>query len=426
MNRSITACALCFALALHDAAAATVSGDRGGSFNESSLDLLARADYFRSSKGVDDETDFLGITVQPKWRPHLSENIGAYVEARVNAPDIARNRYRDGIDYRMRMLQAYVALHWEKTDIRIGQQIVAWGRADGINPTDNLTPRNYRVMLPLEEDQRFGIAALKIDRALTDAWTLSTFVSPFFTPSRIPVVTGNYSIVEERPARTFDNTEIGVRLDRTGTGLDGSVSFYRGYNLLPNFRGAVSSPSTLVEYYDKVNVIGADIAANLDRFGLRAEVAYSHPESSGTPNSRLPQWFYVIGADRTFSETLNVNVQLVGRHIEAYRDPAVQTDPTLAGTGTINAIINNQQSQTSYGISSRISDRWYNDTVSVELLLYVGLTRSDTYLRPLITYAIDDHAQVMCGAEIYHGSDNSLFGRLAKNSGPFIELRYNF
>lgn len=387
------------------------------------FDTTARASYFRSSKALDDEVDFFGATVQPKLQAQPTESIGAYLEARAIAPDIARDRYRDDVD--ARILQAYAAFRSENTDLRIGQQIVAWGRADGINPTDNLTPRDYRVMLPLEEDQRFGTPALKVDRFLSDTLTLSTFITPFFSPSKIPSVTGGYAVDVERPARTLGNTEVGVRLDRTGSVFDGSISFYHGYSLLPNYRVAASS-ATLIEYYDEMNVLGVDMARNFDRFGVRAEIAYSRPERKGYPGMRYAQWFYVLGADRTFAETTSINLQFVGRYIEGFRDAASVSDPALAGTALLNAIINNQQSRTSYGISSRIGDRWRNDTVTAEVLLYVGLTRSETYLRPLIAYALDDRTRVTVGAEIYRGSDESFFGRLANNSGPFIELRYSF
>lgn len=387
------------------------------------FDTIARASYFRSSKALDDEVDFFGATLQPKLQAQPTESIGAYLEARAIAPDIARDRYHDDVD--ARILQAYAAYRSEYTDLRIGQQIVAWGRADGINPTDNLTPRDYRVMLPLEEDQRFGTPALKVDRFLSDTLTLSTFITPFFSPSRIPRVTGDYAVDVDRPARTLRNTEIGVRLDRTGSSFDGSISFYHGYNLLPNYRVA-ASPATLIEYYDEMNVIGVDMARNFDRFGVRAEIAYSRPEHENRPGMRYAQWFYVLGADRTFAETRNVNLQFVGRYVEDFHDAGSVSDPALAGTALLNAIMNNQQSRTSYGISSRIGDRWRNDTVTVEVLLYVGLTRSEVYLRPLIAYALDDRTRVTVGAEVYRGSDESFFGRLADNSGPFLELRYSF
>ena len=35
------------------------------------------------------------------------------------------------------------------------------GRADRINPTDNLTPRDFTLLVPDDEDQRFGTAAIR-------------------------------------------------------------------------------------------------------------------------------------------------------------------------------------------------------------------------------------------------------------------------
>jgi len=41
--------------------------------------------------------------------------------------------------------EAYVNTYAGRFDLRIGQQIVAWGRADGFNPTDVITPKNMLV-----------------------------------------------------------------------------------------------------------------------------------------------------------------------------------------------------------------------------------------------------------------------------------------
>ena len=57
--------------------------------------------------------------------------------------------------------EAYLDLSHGPLDLRIGKQIIAWGRADRINPTDNLTPRDYTLLVPDDDDQRLGTPAVK-------------------------------------------------------------------------------------------------------------------------------------------------------------------------------------------------------------------------------------------------------------------------
>ena len=99
-----------------------------------------RSDYFQSSKSLDDSTGFVGATVQLKLLPSISEQIDAKLEVRATDAAIGR-----GAHTHARLLECYGTYHFGKADLRVGKQIVAWGRADGINPTDNLTPRTTRI-----------------------------------------------------------------------------------------------------------------------------------------------------------------------------------------------------------------------------------------------------------------------------------------
>ena len=55
---------------------------------------VLRANYFRSSKSLDDETDFLGATVQLKALPRLTENLDGKVEVRIEKIGSLRNTVR--------------------------------------------------------------------------------------------------------------------------------------------------------------------------------------------------------------------------------------------------------------------------------------------------------------------------------------------
>ena len=54
------------------------------------------------------------------------------------------------------MREAYVNAYLGPFDLRLGKQIIVWGRADALNPTNNLTPVDFRIRSPLEDDIRLG------------------------------------------------------------------------------------------------------------------------------------------------------------------------------------------------------------------------------------------------------------------------------
>jgi hypothetical protein len=261
--------------------------------------------------------------VQVKAEPRLADVLDGKLEARFAAPD-ARGRAGDAP--RAELIEGYATAHLPGIDLRIGKQIVAWGRADGINPTDNLTPRNYRVPLPFEEDQRFGAWAARTTAPLSPALTLTLFASPDFEADKVPLPTAGLTVETRRPHQSARDLATGVKLDRSGGGFDWSVSYYRGYGQLPT----VMSPGPVLQLgYDRTQVLGADFARNFGRFGFRGEVAYALASQSASldPNARRPRLFLVAGVDRTFQEHLNVNLQFLLRWMPDRQDPARLQDP---------------------------------------------------------------------------------------------------
>ncbi|MBI3561719.1 MAG: hypothetical protein HY080_08395 [Gammaproteobacteria bacterium] len=383
-----------------------------------------RMDYFRSSNTLDNGTDFLGATAQIKVLPELSSSIDAKLEARITNASPG-----NGGETQSRLLEGYATAHFEKADLRIGKQIVAWGRADGINPTDNLTPRDFVVLLPFEDDQRFGTTAIKFDTYLSPQHTLSVFVTPWFEPSKMPLPT-TATIKQQIPARTLSHSEVGIKLDKAGEGFDASVSYFRGFSLLPDLGviASVSSAPLLTLHYDRITVFGADFARNFGRFGFRGELAYvDSADQRGTdPATKNPFLFWIIGLDRTFFANLNVNLQFFERRVRQYHTPDAIVDPVERGIAIQNAILDGQRDRLSHGISFRISDKWFNDTLEAELFAVFNLTRHDSFIRPLLTYAFSDHWKGTLGAALYNGAADTQYGSLGANRGAFAELRYGF
>jgi hypothetical protein len=386
---------------------------------------VIRADYYRSSKTLDDDTDYLGATAQIKALPSLTGNLDGKLELRITNPAVG-----EGAETRSRLLEGYATIHFESADLRIGKQVVAWGRADGINPTDNLTPRDFTVLLPFEDDQRFGTTAVKLDTFLSQEHTFTIFATPFFEPSKIPLLTAGRTIIETTPARTLPNTEVGLKLNKVGEGFDWSVSYFRGFSLLPNMRliGSTSAGPTLELHYDRITVLGADFARNYGRLGLRGEVAYvDTADRAGTdPGVKNPYLYWVAGVDRTFLDNLNVNLQFFQRRVRRYQNPEAIADPLERSIAIQNTVLDGQRDRLNNGISFRVSKKWFNDILEAEIFAVVNLTRNDHFVRPLLTYAFSDQWKGTIGAEFYRGAEDTQYGGLKRNRGVFVELRYGF
>jgi len=394
-----------------------------GFLSDQRVTTLVRSDYFQSSRTLDGRSNLAGAALQVKALPSLTASVDGKIEARLIDSDLGDNEAADRSVNRL--LEAYATIHFARADLRLGKQIIAWGRADGINPTDNLTPRDYTVLLPFDEDQRFGTVALKLDTYLSRELSLTVFATPFFEPSNIPIPAGA-GLVNTKPAQTLSDSEFALKLNRTGGDFDWSVSYFHGRSLFPTL--AAGPPAPLLPYlsYQHIDVVGADFARNFGRYGFRSEVAYIRPtdRSATDPNVGSPRWFLVAGMDRTLLENLNFNLQFFTHRMSGYRNPADVFEPLQRSIAVENAIILGQEDRASNGVTFRMSNKWLNETLEAEIFTVVNFTRSDRYIRPLVTYAFSDQLKGTLGGELYRGSPSTQYGSLRNSSGVFAELRY--
>jgi hypothetical protein len=131
--------------------------------------------------------------------------------------------------------EAYVNAYLGPFDLRLGKQIIVWGRADALNPTNNLTPVDFRIRSPLEDDIRLGnVGARAFLRfpmgRLEGVWM------PNYLPTELPPV-GLPPLVAfgapRFPSPEIRNGLIAGRAHLELAAFDMSVSYLNGYAQLP-------------------------------------------------------------------------------------------------------------------------------------------------------------------------------------------------
>lgn len=375
-----------------------------------------RAGYWSSTRDLDAVHPQFGGLAWLKSTGDLTQHVGWFAEGWgvLTGPS---GDTRTRADAR----EAYVDLRFGRLDMRVGRQIVAWGRADGINPTDNLTPRDYTIFVPDDADRRLGTAGVRAtwyegNLAMSALWL------PEFRPNRVslpspPAGTNISERYDHWPAETW-----GLRADRTGGAIDWSVSFMRGLDLQPDLSAAsVNGTATVNLDHHRAWVAGADAAMNAGRYGLRAEAAYMATEDDGgsDPFTKNHNVFVVLGADRAFSDRLNLNVQYLFRYVRHFSAP----DTGIAYQG---AIINSQVARVQHGATSRLKHSWHNETLVAELASTAWFGPRGIALLPKASYAVTDHWKLLVGGEVYRGDNRSMPGLLRKNSVAYAEVRLEF
>lgn len=383
-----------------------------------------RGGYWSSSRTLDDRAHLATAAVWLKAESRLTSQVHLSVEGWVRGDDLTREQESWG-----ELREAYLDVRLDTVDLRIGKQIIVWGRADRLNPTDNLTPRDFTLLAVDDDDQRVGTPAIRISYfferfSLTGVWL------PLFVPHTIPLphLAPSVRLREQRSRPPF--TQWAVKLDHAGGVVDWSLSYFDGYDLIPDLRlGRVTaSPVPVTLTHNRLRVLGADAAGTLGRFGLRGEAAYTftRDHQGRDPLVKNSFFFLVLGADRTFRESLNVNVQYLLRVLTRFRDVENLRDPFRRAAAVQIAAVTSQRDAVQHGASLRIGARWWHETLETECAALVSFTRLDVLLRPKVVYAVSDRWTVAVGGDVLRGSRRTVFGRVRKNSGAYVEVRYSF
>jgi hypothetical protein len=224
--------------------------------------------------------------------------------------------------------EAYADVHLRRADFRLGIQKVAWGKLDGVPPTDVINPRDYHDPIVQDyEERKIGIPALLGTYYLPDVprvdltglratlvyvpiavpprlalrqerwFPTSTLPRSDFVLSRAAaerafgvqhdvVIPVRFGTLNHRPPRGFDAGGLGVRIGGTWRESDWDLYHYTGPETAPDadLRADVFlvSPqplrlridSFLRQAHDSMHMTGGDASTALGGFTVRAEVAH--------------------------------------------------------------------------------------------------------------------------------------------------------
>lgn len=381
-----------------------------------------RGSYWNVSNNPAGRNDLGVAEFWLKAAPHLGDSATLMLEGWVRTPNALHSAATQGV-----LREGYVGFSSGAADFRIGKQIIAWGRADQLNPTDNLSPRDNTLFIPEPDDQRQGAVAAKGTYNFPEKFSglaATAIWLPRFRPNKQPIApAAGFVFNESVPG----GNQFALKLEQTGQAIDWSLSYFRGFDLNPDI-AALPGALNLSLQHHRIRVLGADAAAVMGRYGLRAEAAYTWTDDAAgiDPFVKNPFFYGVVGADRTFFEYLNINLQYFMRQISGFSDPNITANPLTRAIAVQQGIFSNQQDKFQQGMSLRISDKWLNETLEAELAAVYNFTHRDYMLRPKLGYAFNDHWKGSAGAILFRGNDSTFFGLLQDRSAMFGDLRYSF
>src|SRR5262245_7036051 len=239
----------------------------------------------------------------------------------------AFQNYSPSLEFR----QAYLEWRGRSAEVRAGIQTFAWGKLDGVAPTDVVNPRDWHDPLVVDEffeEQKIGIPALLGTYFLSDLTPagpsgvrLALAWIPWAVPARLPLalerwfpptisgvplnpcvrvdgidtpdcgenqvrVHANFGTLNAGPPHTFDAGGIAAHLAGTWSGVDFELSHYTGPETGPNanlqivaFNKGIDTLDVradvrLAQEHSVMHMTGGAAAFPAGPFTVRAETAW--------------------------------------------------------------------------------------------------------------------------------------------------------
>ena len=209
------------------------------------LQLLSQSSfsgYYRFESGIltqkNGEFVFNRNSIQPTFRHQNSDyslNLSLQLRHHLQSDETFSPEFR--------LREAYLDLNRKHIDLRIGQQMIVWGRADAAQIHDILTPMDLSEFLTQDfTDLRTGVTALNLTYYFTNN-SFQLVGIPVFLPSKLAPPGSRWSIwptenvdfVDTQiPNARLKNSQFAFRWNnRSSLNWDVDVSFYSGYDPNP-------------------------------------------------------------------------------------------------------------------------------------------------------------------------------------------------
>lgn len=330
------------------------------------------------------------------------------------------------------LVEGWVRYTHDNLSLKAGRQIVVWGRADRLNPSDVLSSRDYTLLFANDDEQRRGALTLQARLGL-GAFTLDGYWLPEFRDNRFPLELNPVGAIVVPDKQVRDSRQFAARLDRSGGSVDWSVAWFHGIDRTRDFVRAPlpadSEPGALAavqQAFPAVDVVAADVAGVIGRIGWRAEVAHSDYRGADSEFRKNDNFWLVGGIDTDIASGWNLNLQYSLRRIFDYSDPRDLANPIDRAIASQSAAVNNQLDRAQHGMTARIAHKWFQETLDFELSTIVWFQTADAAIRPKFSYSINDRLRVTAAADIFVGPRLSYFGRVRELTAGFVQLNYGF
>lgn len=344
----------------------------------------------------------------------------AGVDLRANSHDQVEDEWRLDVSDRgvrrpratLRRLTATITAPHFTLDV--GKQFIRWARADVLNPTDRFAPRDFMNVIDTDVLPVLGVRpSIQIGHE-----TFEVVWVPRLTPSRLPLFDQRWTVLPpeavgvtlaDEGSAVPKGSEQGVRWNHVAERFETSLSFFDGFNHLPNVEshllpGAIG----LVRVYPSLRSYGADMAVPTRWLTLKGEAAYFTSPTSTNDEYVL----YVVELERQIREWVIV-IGYGGEAVTKTVTLPSGTFPFAPDRGIARSILG----RVSYTVDPR-------RTVAIE-----GAARQNgdgVYIKGEYSQSFGQHWRLTLAAVGIGGDADDFLGQFHRNSNGSASVRFSF
>lgn len=357
-----------------------------------------------------------------------------------------RNEYTDDVldDYEQ---EAEIQEAWiqgpllPSLDLKVGRQIVVWGRSENFRVTDILNPLDSRTPGVVDiEDHRLPVCMTKLDYYAGD-FAFSAIAIPEIRFSKLPVLGNDFYPVstpqprEDVPSASLDNTQWAAAIEGTFHGWDALLygadyfsdqSYYKPlgyyqYTLvdvieLPDggTQPVYSQIPAMIRRHARLYMVGGAVNITSGDYLLKSELALTGGHKFTNTHDEKRIWKGLVGFEHTgFTNTL-ISLDLMLTHIDDF-DPLMMLAPDYAEEDQFEAAL-------------RISKDLMYERLELMFLAIVrgGEAEDGAFERLSAAYDVTDAFTTTVGCVFYQDGGNPTYENIHKNNRVYIDLTYTF
>lgn len=352
------------------------------------------------------------------WKGHIDGYTHYDFAYQINGRDNYSNEVLNEYESESELGEAFVQGGLsDNIDLKLGRQVVVWGKSDNLRVTDIINPMDNREpgMVDIENLRR-PLTIAKLDYYLAD-WGFSALVIPEIRFNKNPVYGSEFYPFstpmpkEQLPSDGGDNTELALAANGIFSGWDLSLYWAQLYDDNPHM--VMVAPGNITLQHSRLTMGGLAANAVIGSWLFKGESAqFSGLGYSSLPGETKRRTDTLLGLEYNGFRDANLSLEVVNRHLHDY-------DITLLAEG-----IEEDQWQS----AARYSGDFMNASLHL-MALYTVLGddgKDGGFSRISAAYDLQDALTVTGGMVNYEEGKTIPFNSIADNDRIFLDLKYSF